>query len=63
VANQRRVLDIDLVRPAQLNSTYMVIYFIGGSLGAASALAKPAREAERSFGVAMSKRTSATEGS
>lgn len=36
VANQRRVLTLDPQRPAQLNSTYMVIYFIGGSLGAAA---------------------------
>lgn len=36
VANQRRVLAMDPLRPAQLNSTYMVIYFIGGSLGAAA---------------------------
>lgn len=36
VANQRRVLRMDPLRPAQLNSTYMVIYFIGGSLGAAA---------------------------
>lgn len=35
VANQRRVLTLDPLRPAQLNSTYMVIYFIGGSIGAA----------------------------
>jgi predicted MFS family arabinose efflux permease len=36
VANQSRVLNIDPLRPAQLNSTYMVIYFVGGSLGAAA---------------------------
>ncbi|CAN7396317.1 MFS transporter [Phenylobacterium sp. LjRoot164] len=36
VANQRRVLALDPLRPAQLNSTYMVIYFVGGSLGAAA---------------------------
>ena len=36
VANQRRVIQLDPLRPAQLNSTYMVIYFIGGSLGAAA---------------------------
>ena len=36
VANQRRVLDMDPERPAQMNSTYMVIYFVGGSLGAAA---------------------------
>ena len=36
VANQRRVLNMDPLRPAQMNSTYMVIYFVGGSLGAAA---------------------------
>jgi predicted MFS family arabinose efflux permease len=36
VANQRRILSMDPQRPGQLNSTYMVIYFIGGSLGAAT---------------------------
>ncbi len=36
VANQRRVLSMDPLRPAQMNSTYMVIYFVGGSLGAAA---------------------------
>src|SRR3989344_1064172 len=36
VANQSRVLNIAPLRPAQLNSTYMVIYFVGGSLGAAA---------------------------
>ncbi|MBP6876876.1 MAG: MFS transporter [Phenylobacterium sp.] len=36
VANQRRVLTMDPARPAQMNSTYMVIYFVGGSLGAAA---------------------------
>jgi len=36
VANQRRVLAMNRLRPAQLNSTYMVIYFVGGSLGAAA---------------------------
>lgn len=35
VANQSRVIRLDPLRPAQLNSTYMVIYFVGGSLGAA----------------------------
>ena len=35
VANQRRVLDIDPRQPARFNSVYMVIYFIGGSLGTA----------------------------
>ena len=36
VANQRRVLRLDPLRPAQLNSIYMVIYFVGGSLGSAA---------------------------
>lgn len=36
VANQRRVLNMDPLRPAQMNSTYMVIYFVGGSIGAAA---------------------------
>jgi predicted MFS family arabinose efflux permease len=35
VANQSRVIRLDPLRPAQLNSTYMVVYFVGGSLGAA----------------------------
>ncbi|WP_394770813.1 MFS transporter [Lacisediminihabitans sp.] len=33
VANQSRVLGIAPARPAMFNSVYMVIYFIGGSLG------------------------------
>lgn len=36
VANQRAVLNLDPLRPARLNSTYMVIYFIGGSAGTAA---------------------------
>lgn len=36
VANQSRVIRLDPLRPAQLNSTYMVVYFVGGSLGAAA---------------------------
>lgn len=36
VANQRRVLGMDPLRPAQLNSAYMLIYFVGGSVGAAA---------------------------
>ena len=36
VANQARIIRLDPLRPAQLNSTYMVIYFVGGSLGAAA---------------------------
>jgi predicted MFS family arabinose efflux permease len=35
VANQRRVLNLDPLRAARLNSAYMVIYFIGGSVGTA----------------------------
>ncbi|MGR4862668.1 MFS transporter [Caulobacter sp. LARHSG274] len=35
VANQRRVLSLDPRRPAPFNSVYMVIYFVGGSLGTA----------------------------
>lgn len=36
VANQRRVLKIDPLNPARFNGVYMVIYFIGGSLGTAA---------------------------
>jgi predicted MFS family arabinose efflux permease len=35
VANQSTVLGIDPGRPAQFNSAYMVVYFIGGSAGTA----------------------------
>jgi predicted MFS family arabinose efflux permease len=35
VANQSAVLGIDTARPAQFNSAYMVVYFIGGSAGSA----------------------------
>jgi len=35
VANQTRVLSIDPDRPAQFNSAYMAVYFIGGSIGTA----------------------------
>ena len=35
VANQSAVLGIDTARPAQFNSAYMVVYFIGGSAGTA----------------------------
>ncbi len=35
VANQTRVLSLDPKRPAQFNSAYMVVYFVGGSLGTA----------------------------
>ena len=33
VANQSRVLAIDPQAPARYNSAYMVVYFVGGSLG------------------------------
>ena len=35
VANQSIVLAIDPAAPAQFNSAYMVVYFVGGSLGTA----------------------------
>jgi predicted MFS family arabinose efflux permease len=35
VANQSTVLSIEPTRPAQYNSAYMVVYFIGGSIGTA----------------------------
>lgn len=35
VANQSTVLTIDPLAPARFNSAYMVVYFIGGSLGTA----------------------------
>jgi MFS family permease len=35
VANQSTVLAIDPVAPARFNSTYMLVYFVGGSLGTA----------------------------
>ena len=35
VANQSTVLTIDPQAPARFNSTYMVVYFVGGSLGTA----------------------------
>lgn len=35
VANQSTVLAIDPAAPARFNSSYMVVYFIGGSLGTA----------------------------
>lgn len=35
VANQRRVLSIAPQQPARFNSVYMVVYFVGGSLGTA----------------------------
>ena len=42
VANQSTVLAIDPAAPARYNSAYMMIFFIGGSLG--TALAAPAVE-------------------
>lgn len=35
VANQSRVLSLDPSRPAKFNSTYMAVYFIGGTAGTA----------------------------
>ncbi|QMW68377.1 MFS transporter [Mumia sp. ZJ1417] len=35
VANQSRVLSLDPTRPAQFNSAYMAVYFVGGTAGAA----------------------------
>lgn len=35
VANQSTVLAIDPQAPARFNSTYMIVYFVGGSLGTA----------------------------
>ena len=35
VANQSTVLAIDPAAPAQFNSAYMLVYFIGGTLGTA----------------------------
>jgi predicted MFS family arabinose efflux permease len=35
VANQSTILGIDPARPAQFNGAYMVVYFIGGSVGTA----------------------------
>jgi len=35
VANQSRVLSLDPARPAKFNSTYMAVYFIGGTAGTA----------------------------
>lgn len=36
VANQSRVLSLDPIRPARFNSVYMVVYFVGGSVGTAA---------------------------
>jgi len=36
VANQSAVLGIDPPRPAQINGAYMVVYFIGGTIGTAA---------------------------
>jgi predicted MFS family arabinose efflux permease len=35
VANQSRVLSLDPAHPAQFNSAYMVVYFVGGTTGTA----------------------------
>lgn len=35
VANQSTVLAIDAAAPAQFNSAYMLVYFIGGTAGTA----------------------------
>ena len=35
VANQSTVLEIDPGAPARFNSAYMLVYFIGGSVGTA----------------------------
>lgn len=35
VANQSTVLSIDAAAPARFNSAYMLVYFVGGSLGTA----------------------------
>ncbi|MGV9677399.1 hypothetical protein ACWDSJ_19170 [Nocardia sp. NPDC003482] len=35
VANQSTILTIDPSAPARFNSAYMVVYFVGGSLGTA----------------------------
>ncbi|WP_245847787.1 MFS transporter [Lentzea kentuckyensis] len=35
VANQSTVLSIDPAAPARFNSAYMIVYFVGGSLGTA----------------------------
>lgn len=43
VANQSTVLAIGTTAPAQFNSAYMVVYFIGGSVGTAFGAAAVAR--------------------
>jgi predicted MFS family arabinose efflux permease len=35
VANQSAVLAVDPAAPARVNSAYMLVYFVGGSLGTA----------------------------
>jgi predicted MFS family arabinose efflux permease len=35
VANQTTILAIDPSAPARFNSAYMLVYFVGGSLGTA----------------------------
>lgn len=39
VANQSTVLAIDPAAPARFNSAYMLVYFVGGSLGTACGVA------------------------
>ncbi|MEU6827213.1 MFS transporter [Nocardia beijingensis] len=39
VANQSTVLAIDPAAPARFNSAYMIVYFVGGSLGTATGAA------------------------
>ncbi|MGW6332407.1 MFS transporter [Nocardia rhamnosiphila] len=39
VANQSTVLSIDPAAPARFNSAYMLVYFVGGSLGSAAGAA------------------------
>lgn len=39
VANQSTVLAIDSTAPARFNSAYMLVYFVGGSLGSAAGAA------------------------
>ncbi|HEY0816776.1 MAG TPA: MFS transporter [Pseudonocardia sp.] len=39
VGNQSRVFGIDVKQPARFNSAYMVVYFVGGSIGTGAAAA------------------------
>lgn len=43
VANQSTVLALDPAAPARFNSAYMVVYFLGGTLGTAAGAAAVAR--------------------